>query len=58
MGLATVLTSLTVFTLLYGVLAAVWFVLVRRSPALPLPDVDTTRIGPAVDDDAPLTFAY
>ncbi|MEZ0164371.1 cytochrome ubiquinol oxidase subunit I [Kineococcus sp. LSe6-4] len=57
-GTATVLTSLTVFTLVYGVLAVVWFSLVRRYAAQPLPDVDPDAIGPAADDDAPLTFAY
>ena len=56
-----VVVSLTVFTLLYGVLAVVWFYLMRRyvvegplehdsEPAPPSP--------PAEDELAPLSFAY
>jgi cytochrome d ubiquinol oxidase subunit I len=56
-----VLTSLTVFTLLYAVLACIWFWLIRRyvvegplehdaEPAPPAP--------PGEDDVAPLSFAY
>jgi cytochrome bd ubiquinol oxidase subunit I len=58
---ATVLVSLTVFTLLYGALAVIWFWLMRRyvvegplehdsEPAAPAP--------PASEDIAPLSFAY
>jgi cytochrome d ubiquinol oxidase subunit I len=55
-GAASVAISLTVFTLLYGALAVVWFVLMRRhveqgAPQLPDPAI-------ADQDDAPLTFAY
>lgn len=57
----TVMFSLTVFTLLYGALAVVWFYLMRRyvvegplehdsEPAPPTP--------PGQDDVAPLSFAY
>jgi cytochrome bd ubiquinol oxidase subunit I len=57
----TVLFSLAVFTLLYGVLAVIWFWLMRRyvvegplehdsEPAPPAP--------PESDDVAPLSFAY
>ena len=56
-----VVVSLTVFTLLYGVLAVVWFYLMRRyvvegplehdsEPAPPSP--------PTEDELAPLSFAY
>jgi cytochrome bd ubiquinol oxidase subunit I len=58
---STVVTSLVVFTLLYGVLAVIWFWLMRRyvvegpqehdaEPAPPTP--------PADQDVAPLSFAY
>lgn len=58
---ATVVTSLVVFTLLYGLLAVIWFWLLRRyvvagpqehdaEPAPPQP--------PAERDVAPLSFAY
>ncbi|MBK6874810.1 MAG: cytochrome ubiquinol oxidase subunit I [Kineosporiaceae bacterium] len=63
---ASVLVSLTVFTLLYGGLAVVWFSLMRRYAAAGAPVVhhgDPTNAdgpdGPAGSaDDAPLTFAY
>jgi cytochrome d ubiquinol oxidase subunit I len=56
-----VLTSLTVFTLVYAVLAVLWFWLIRRyvvegplehdsEPAPPRP--------PGGDELAPLSFAY
>jgi cytochrome d ubiquinol oxidase subunit I len=56
-GASSVLVSMTVFTLLYGALAVVWFVLVRRG-VLAGPQDDA---APAEADDAggsPLTFAY
>ena len=60
-GAGMVWISLTVFTLLYGLLAVIWFWLMRRyivegpqehdsEPAPPSP--------PAEDDVAPLSFAY
>ena len=58
-GPANVVISLTVFTLLYGALAVVWFGLMRRYAARrcargrrPDPDHDDEA------DDAPLSFAY
>ncbi|GLY17464.1 putative integral membrane cytochrome D ubiquinol oxidase subunit I CydA [Kineosporia sp. NBRC 101677] len=53
----TVGTSLTVFTLLYGGLAVVWFGLIRRYAAAGAPEVDSPDEH---DDDAdrPLSFAY
>jgi cytochrome d ubiquinol oxidase subunit I len=60
-GIATsnVVISLTVFTLLYGALAVVWFVLIRRG-ILAGPRDDAAPAEAAGDDDAgkPLTFAY
>ncbi len=51
----TVALSLTVFTLLYGVLAVVWFGLMKRYTIEGVPvAVEVTR----ADDDAPLAFAY
>jgi cytochrome d ubiquinol oxidase subunit I len=52
----SVLTSLVVFTVLYGVLAVVWFGLMRRYASEGLPDV--TAPGTDDDVDAPLSFAY
>jgi len=50
-----VAVSLVVFTLVYGVLAVVWFGLIRRYAREGAPEV-TTAERPV--DDAPLTFAY
>ena len=55
----TVAISLTVFTLLYGGLAVVWYALIRQhtrqgAPELPAGSDQTTGTG----EDAPLTFAY
>jgi len=50
-----VAVSLVVFTLLYGVLAAVWFGLIRRYTAAGAPEV-TAEADAA--EDAPLVFAY
>ncbi|HYY10093.1 MAG TPA: cytochrome ubiquinol oxidase subunit I [Kineosporiaceae bacterium] len=54
-GATSVAISLTVFTLLYGALAAVWFVLMRRHVAHGAPQVTEPEV---VEHDAPLTFAY
>jgi cytochrome bd ubiquinol oxidase subunit I len=58
---SSVAISLTVFTLLYGALAVVWFVLIRRG-ILAGPQDDEPPAAPGDDpDDAagrPLTFAY
>jgi cytochrome d ubiquinol oxidase subunit I len=52
----TVLTSLVVFTLLYGALAVVWFGLMRRYAGDGAPAVTPE---PAPDElGAPLSFAY
>jgi cytochrome bd ubiquinol oxidase subunit I len=54
---SSVLVSMTVFTLLYGALAVVWFVLMRRG-VVAGPQDDA---APAEHDDAgdaPLSFAY
>ncbi|MFI7585485.1 cytochrome ubiquinol oxidase subunit I [Spongisporangium articulatum] len=50
-------TSLIVFTLLYGVLAVVWFGLIRRYVVEGAPDVTATA-EPDEADVVPLTFAY
>jgi cytochrome bd ubiquinol oxidase subunit I len=69
---ATVAISLTVFTLLYGTLAVVWFALTRHevragAPQLPTTGTGTgtttgtgtgTGTGSGSGEDAPLTFAY
>ncbi|WP_181698700.1 cytochrome ubiquinol oxidase subunit I [Nocardia sp. GTS18] len=51
----TVLFSLIVFTLLYGVLAAVWFYLIRRY-TIAGPDEPVHHDGPPADEQ--LSFAY
>ena len=53
---AAVAVSLVVFTLLYGLLAVVWYTLMRKYAAEGAPDVDDT--GTPTDDEAPLAFAY
>jgi len=55
---SNVAISLAVFTLLYGALAVVWFVLIRRGVTAGLPD--DAAPAEAADDAAgtPLTFAY
>jgi cytochrome d ubiquinol oxidase subunit I len=64
-GVASVAISLTVFTLLYGVLAVVWFGLMRRTARQGLvaeiaPGVTGTGPDDAGPDDVdkPLSFAY
>jgi cytochrome d ubiquinol oxidase subunit I len=58
-GTATVLTSLTVFTLLYAALAVIELsLLVRYAKAGPAP-TDTASTGDADQDpDRPMAFAY
>jgi len=58
-GTATVLTSLTVFTLLYAALAVIELgLLVRYAKAGPAP-IDTASAGDADQDpDRPMAFAY
>lgn len=52
-----VITSLSVFTLLYGALAVVWFILMKRyTKAGPLDD--DTAVTEREDDNEPLSFAY
>jgi cytochrome d ubiquinol oxidase subunit I len=53
----TVLTSLVSFAVVYGVLAVVWFGLMRRYAAEGLPDVTPTEVRDE-DSDKPLSFAY
>jgi cytochrome d ubiquinol oxidase subunit I len=60
---ATVAISLTVFTLLYGTLAVIWYALIRREVTAGAPEPPTTTdtgdgTGTGTSDDAPLTFAY
>jgi cytochrome d ubiquinol oxidase subunit I len=57
----TVLISLTVFTLLYGALAVVWFWLMRRYVVEGPQEHDSEPVpprSPDEDDVAPLSFAY
>ncbi len=51
-----VATSLVVFTLVYGVLAVVWFGLMRRYVVAGAPEV--TAVEAADESDRPLSFAY
>jgi cytochrome d ubiquinol oxidase subunit I len=57
-----VLTSLIAFTLLYGVLAVVWFRLMRRYAAQGVAaterDVSPDARGADAPSDQPLSFAY
>jgi cytochrome d ubiquinol oxidase subunit I len=53
-GAGTVLTSMIVFTLLYGVLAAVGVLLLRRHAAAALPSEEPEP----EDGERPATFAY
>ncbi|HET7665365.1 MAG TPA: cytochrome ubiquinol oxidase subunit I, partial [Mycobacterium sp.] len=58
---AIVVTSLVIFTLLYGALAVVWFWLMRRYVAEGPLEHDSEPAPPAPpesDDVAPLSFAY
>ncbi|GIH04104.1 cytochrome ubiquinol oxidase subunit I [Rhizocola hellebori] len=55
-GPGDVITSLSVYTLLYGVLAVVEVGLLLRYARAGVPDV--TPAEPAGDDDRPLAFAY
>lgn len=54
---ASVLTSLVVFTLLYGALAVVWFGLMRRYTLEGAPPVKSSETDDD-DENAPLAFAY
>ena len=54
---ATVLTSLVSFTVLYGVLAVIWFMLMRRYAAEGLPPAAPPHRR-TEDDDRPFSFAY
>jgi cytochrome d ubiquinol oxidase subunit I len=54
-GPFSVVVSLVVFTALYGVLAVVWFGLMKRYASEGVPEVHQ----PSEDaSDAPLSFAY
>ena len=58
---ATVVTSLVTFTLVYAVLAVIWFYLMRRYVAQGPQEHDSEPAPPAPPDDqdvAPLSFAY
>lgn len=65
-GPGAVVGSMIAFTLLYGVLAVVWFRLMKRyavegvAPSEKDPSPEARRDGPSSDDDAdrPLSFAY
>lgn len=52
-----VLTSLVSFAVMYGVLAVVWFSLMRRYAAEGLPDAQAPELR-TQDDERPLSFAY
>ena len=52
-----VLTSLASFAVLYGVLAVIWFRLMRRYAAEGLPEVQAPELR-TQDDERPLSFAY
>lgn len=53
----TVLTSLLTFTVLYSVLAVVWFTLMRRYARIGVVETDGSTVSPTSDDDT-LSFAY
>jgi cytochrome bd ubiquinol oxidase subunit I len=55
-GPFSVVTSLVVFTVLYGVLAVVWFGLMKRYASEGVPDLHPDPTGD--ETDAPLSFAY
>jgi len=55
---AEVITSLTVFTLVYGALAVVEVGLIVKFVRAGLPDVSQDAAGPSDDTDKPLAFAY
>ena len=55
---AEVITSLSVFTLLYGALAVVEVGLIVTFVRAGLPDVSQDAAGPSDDTDKPLAFAY
>jgi cytochrome d ubiquinol oxidase subunit I len=56
---ATVAISLTVFTLLYGTLAVVWYALIRHHAQAGAPEPPTGQhTGHDTGEDTPLTFAY
>jgi cytochrome d ubiquinol oxidase subunit I len=60
-SVATVLFSLSVFTLLYGALAVIWFWLIRRYIVAGPQEHDSEPVPPASPDEhdvAPLSFAY
>ncbi len=60
-GAGTILTSLVGFTLLYGVLAVLWFKLMKRYAieGVAAGEKDPSPDGRSGDDsDAPLSFAY
>jgi cytochrome bd ubiquinol oxidase subunit I len=54
----SVALSLVVFTLLYGVLAVVWFGLMKRYTLEGAPQVTADGDAGGPDEDAPLAFAY
>ncbi|MFN8077031.1 MAG: cytochrome ubiquinol oxidase subunit I [Kineosporiaceae bacterium] len=53
-----VLVSLITFTAVYGVLAVVWFVLMRRYTVEGAPQLDEAAAAEDAVEDKPLTFAY
>lgn len=53
----TVLTSLITFTLLYGVLAVVWYMLMHRYTRVGVLETEGSPVATAGDDDT-LSFAY
>ncbi|MGA4670376.1 cytochrome ubiquinol oxidase subunit I [Propionibacteriaceae bacterium Y1923] len=57
-SVAEVVTSMVVFTLLYGVLAVIEVWLFLKYTRMGLPEVEPPLDPADVDDDAPLTFAY
>ncbi|MCC2594668.1 cytochrome ubiquinol oxidase subunit I [Tessaracoccus sp. OS52] len=57
-SVAEVLTSMIVYTLLYGVLAVIEVGLFLKYTKLGLPDVHPVDLDAVDDPDAPLTFAY
>ncbi|KAA8969710.1 cytochrome ubiquinol oxidase subunit I [Mycobacterium sp.] len=60
-GSAMVLTSLVMFTVVYGILAVIWFWLLKRYTIEGPQEHDAQPIAPApagADEVAPLSFAY
>lgn len=57
-SVGSVLTSMITFTLLYGALAVVWYMLMKRYTAKGLEPLEAEASPEAGGDDQPLSFAY